>query len=218
MAYDGTDFEDTDYTAPRPVATAAPTGAGRAPSHEELSGQLTSTEQQLAKLRETQEQLERTRAALEEMRRRRGEFSHGRTEMLQALGRGVGILEKGELDARRDAEQMARTLGGLREALANVERLNEQAWNDATWERELTHALTTIENARMEHNAARLKWPVLDGKTPAELKKETAAGSVASLAELPLGKLCKLGLALTWPIALLALAALGVFLVILMKR
>lgn len=216
MAYDGTDFEDTDYTAPRPAATA--TGANRAPSHEELSGQLTSTEQQLAKLRETQEQLERTRAALEEMRRRRGEFSHGRTEMLQALTRGVGILEKGELDARRDAEQMAKTLGGLRDALANVEGLNEQSWNDATWERELTRALTTIENARMEHNSARLKWPVLDGKTPEELKKETAAGGVASLAELPLAKLCKLGLALTWPIALVAFVALSVFLVVLLRK
>jgi hypothetical protein len=216
MPYDGTDFEDTDYTAPR-AAAPAPT-AGRAPSHKELSGQLTSTEQQLAKLRETQEQLERTRAALEEMRRRRGEFSHGRTEMLQALTRGVGLLEQGELKARRDAEQKAKTLVGLREALANVERLNEQSWTDGTWERELTHALTTIENARMEHNAARLKWPVLDGKTPAELEKETVAGGLASLTELPLGKLCKLGLALTWPIAAVALLALAVFLLLLLRK
>lgn len=216
MPYDGTDFEDTDYTAPR-AAAPAPT-AGRAPSHEELSGQLTSTEQQLAKLRETQEQLERTRAALEEMRRRRGEFSHGRSEMLQALTRGVGLLEQGELKARRDAEQQAKTLVGLREALANVERLNEQSWTDSTWERELTHALTTIENARLEHNAARLKWPVLDGKTPAELEKETVAGGLASLTELPLGKLCKLGLALTWPITAVALLALAVFLTILLRK
>lgn len=216
MPYDGTDFEDTDYTAPR-AAAPAPT-AGRAPSHEELSGQLTSTEQQLAKLRETQEQLERTRAALEEMRRRRGEFSHGRSEMLQALTRGVGLLEQGELKARRDAEQQAKTLVGLREALANVERLNEQSWTDSTWERELTHALTTIENARLEHNAARLKWPVLDGKTPAELEKETVAGGLASLTELPLGKLGKLGLALTWPIAAVALLALAVFLMVLLRK
>jgi hypothetical protein len=216
MAYDGTDFEDTDYTTPRP---AAPTpAAGRAPSHEELSGQLTSTEQQLAKLRETQEQLERTRTALEEMRRRRGEFSHGRAEMLQALTRGVGLLNHGEFEARRSAEQMAKTLASLREALAHVERLNEQSWTEATWERELTHALTTIENARLEHNAARLKWPVLDGKTPAESNRDTPAGGLASLAELPWGKLCKLGFALTWPVAVVALVALGVFLMVLLKR
>jgi hypothetical protein len=138
--------------------------------------------------------------------------------MLQALTRGVGLLEQGELKARRDAEQQAKTLVGLREALANVERLNEQSWTDGTWERELTHALTTIENARMEHNAARLKWPVLDGKTPAELEKDTVAGGLASLTELPLGKLCKLGLALTWPIAAVALLALAVFLLLLLRK
>ncbi len=217
MPYDGTDFEDTDYTAPRAAVPAA-AAAGRAPSAEELSGQLTTTEQQLAKLRETQEQLERARAALGEMRRRRVEFTHGRAEMLQALGRGVGLLEAGEVKARRDAEQMAKSLAGLREALGNVERLDEQSWTDATWERELTHALTTIENARMEHNSARLKWPVLDGKTPAEMEKETVAGGLASLTELPLGRLCKLGLALTWPVAAVALAALGLFLIILLRK
>lgn len=217
MPYDGTDFEDTDYTAPRASATAA-AGPGRAPTPEAISGKLTSTEQQLAQLRETQEQLERTRVSLAEMARRRNEFSLGRTEMLQALTRAVGLLDQGELNARRDAEQMAKSLVGLREALVNVERLNEQTWTDANWERELTHALTTIENARMEHGSARLKWPVLDGKTPAELQKESAAGGVASLAELPLAKLCKLGLALTWPIAVVALLALGVFVAVLLRK
>ena len=72
MAFEGTDFEDTDYSKPRPSATP-----GRAPTREELDSQLTGTEQHLAKLRETQEQLERARIALEEMRRRRAEFAAG---------------------------------------------------------------------------------------------------------------------------------------------
>jgi chromosome segregation ATPase len=216
MAYDGTDFEDTDYSNPRPANTGA--SLGRAPSREEIDAQLTGTQQQLAKLRETQDQLERARVSLEEMRRRRSEFANGRTEMLQSLTRGIGILEKAETDARRDAEQMAKSLAGLQEALTLVERLQEQSWNDATWEQELTRALTTIENARLEFNGARLKWPILDGKTPAELTQETEAGGAASLAQLPLGKLCKLGLALTWPIAVVALIALGVFLLLWFRR
>jgi hypothetical protein len=59
---------------------------------------------------------------------------------------------------------------------------------------------------------------VLDGKTPAELEKDTVAGGLASLTELPLGKLCKLGLALTWPIAAVALLALAVFLLLLLRK
>jgi septal ring factor EnvC (AmiA/AmiB activator) len=211
MALDGTDFVDTDYGATRPAP------GGRAPSREELDAQLTGTQQQLAKLREAQEQLERTRAAVEEMRRRRAEFSNGRAEMLQSLTRGLGVLEKSELDARRDAEQLARSLEGLRGALAEVERLNENAWTAETWEQELTRALTAVENARMEYNTARLKWPVLDGKGAGTVSDPVSA-PVPALTSLSLGQLCRLGLALTWPIALVALVALGVFVLILLRR
>lgn len=197
VAFEGTDFEDTDYGAAKPVG-----GTGRAPTREELDAQLTGTQQQLAKLRETQEQLERARASLEEMRRRRAEFSMGLSEMRQQLTRGVGLLEKAELDARRDAEQLARSLSGLRGGLASLEHLGDQAWTDQNWEQELTRALTVIENARLEFNGARLKWALLDGSTAAS--PVPAAGRPA-LNELPLGQLCRLGLALTWPLAVVAL-------------
>jgi DNA repair exonuclease SbcCD ATPase subunit len=212
MAFDGTDFVDTDYSGPRPT----PPG-GRAPTREELDAQLTGTQQQLAKLREAQDQLERARAAVEEMRRRRAEFTNGRAEMRQALTRGIGMLEKAELDARRDAEQLAKSLEGLRIALGQIERLNEQSWTAETWEQELTKALTAVENARMEHNAARLKWPVLDGQTPGA-PTEPASERAGGLAGLSLGQLCKLGLALTWPLAVATILAAGAMAALLWLR
>lgn len=214
MAIEGTDFEDTDYGAARPAPAPPP---GRAPTREELDAQLTGTQQQLAKLRETQEQLERTRVALEEMRRRRAEFTLGLTEMRQQLTRGVGLLEKSELDARREAEQLARTLDGLRGSAATLEPLSEKAWSDENWEQELTRALTVIENARLEYNAARLKWPVLDGqKTPPTPTGDTGGG--ISLTDLSLAQLCRLGLALTWPLAVAALLIFGACVLLLLRR
>lgn len=212
MAIEGTDFEDTDYRSVRPIAAT-----GRAPTREELDAQLTGTQQQLAKIRETQEQLERTRTALEEMRRRRAEFTHGVTEMRQQLTRGVGLLGKAELDARREAEQLARTLEGLNAAAGSLEPLSEKAWSDENWEQELTRALTVIENARMEMNAARLKWPVLDGKA-SDVTPPAGPIGAASLAELPLGQLCRLGLALTWPLATVALLILGATVLVLLRH
>ena len=208
VAFEGTDFEDTDYGATKPRA-----GAGRAPTREELDAQLTGTQQQLAKLRETQEQLERARASLEEMRRRRTEFALGLTEMRQQLTRGVGLLEKAELNARRDAEQLERSLSGLHSGLSSLEHLGDQSWTDQNWEQELTRALTVIENARLEYNGARLKWTMLDGPTaPLAL---SAAGHPA-FTELPLGQLCKFGLALTWPLVLAAvLVFIGLLLLLL---
>ncbi len=222
MALDETDFVDRDYQVARSGTTGptsapvAPGAAGpltaprRAPTREELDSQLTATQQQLAKLREAQEQLERARSAVEELRRRRAEYQNGRDEMLQHLTRAIGILEKAELDARREAEQAGRSLEGLRTAIHSVTALNDQAWTEETWDAELNKALVTLENARMEWNSARLRWPVLDGK-PSE-GAPAAAGAAATdsklaLTSLGFGALCRLGFALTWPLAAVALIA-----------
>lgn len=213
MAFDGTDFVDTDYSSPR----AASPGQ-KAPSREELDAQLTGTQQQLAKLKEAQDQLERTRAAVEEMRRRHADFTAGRSETLQSLTRGIGLLQKSEEDARRDSELLSRTLEGLRSSLSQVERLNEQAWNSETWEQELTKALTTIENARLEYHSARLKWPVLEGKAPGPAEAPQATESALPVwASLPIGRLFRLGFALTWPLVL-AMAALAAAILLLALR
>ncbi|MFZ9853879.1 MAG: hypothetical protein ACO3I0_02090 [Limisphaerales bacterium] len=214
MAFDGTDFVDADVSP-----TRTPSAGNRAPTREELDAQLTGTQQQLAKLKEAQDQLERARAAVEEMRRRRSEFANGRGEMLQSLTRGIGILEQSEHEARQNAEQMAKSLVGLREALGAVEQLNEQAWTAETWEKELTRALTTIENARREYQGACRSWPVLDGKSTGETAGPgRKPDPIQGLASLPMMSLCRLGLALTWPVAVAALVGVIVLIVISVRR
>jgi hypothetical protein len=225
MALDGTDFVDTDLrtsggSSPR-LATASPSmsgATGRAPTREELDSQLTATQQDLAKLREAQEQLERAKAAIEEMRRRRGEFHTGREEMLQNLLRGVALLEQAEMNLRRDALQMGRTLEGLRGALGNVQGLNEQTWTDTTWETELARALAAIENARMEWNQARLAWSVLEEGSAVAGQPTGSAAPVSLLTGLTTAQLVRLGLAFNWPVALLGLGVFALAVVLALKR
>jgi len=114
---------------------------------------------------------------------------------------------------------MARTLGELREALTKVQSLHDDTWTQENYNVELTRALTVIDNARMEWNAARLKWPLLNGPPPEE-DEDSAAGKSAgpSLDSLGFLQLCKIGLAVTWPLAIVALAALGVLIFILLGR
>ena len=212
MPYDDTEFVDRDFPSPQTGSTpgnsrASSAGTGRAPTREDLDAQATATQQQLIKLREAQEQLERARAELEEMRRRRADFQNGRTELQDQLTRGIGILEKGAFEARRDAEQMTRSLDGLRAAMGEVDSLKESDWTDSNWSQELSRALTAIDNARMELNSARLKWPVLDGK-PSPVSQQSASPRVPAIADLPLPALLRLGFALTWPLLLLGTAAL----------
>lgn len=175
-------------------------------------------QQKLAELKRVQEELERERAALEEARRRRTEFQTGREEMLHNLARGVGLLEEAEFTARRDAEQMAKTLNDLREALAKVQAIKDETWTEENWNLELTRALTVIENSRMEWNSSRLKWPLLNGETAATPAGATPKNVDSPLAGKSFAELCKLGLALTWPLAVVALLALGVFALLLLRK
>ncbi|MES1180604.1 MAG: hypothetical protein ABUL66_01935, partial [Verrucomicrobiota bacterium] len=167
-----------------------------------------------------QEELERERAGLEELRRRQTEFQTGRQEIVQHLTRGLGLLEEAEFCARRDAEQMVKTVGDFRAAPAKVQTIHDEAWTKENFQMELTRALTTIENARMEWNSARLKLPVLAGenKPAPSATEKTSAPAAPSLADLSFGRLCKIGLAMTWPLLLVALVALGIFTAILMRR
>lgn len=221
MPYDDTEFVDRDFpTSPSPsggASSRSTAAAGRAPTREELDAQVTANQQQLAKLHEAQEQLERARAELEEMRRRRADFQQGRTELRDQLTRGIGLLEKADFDARRESEQIVRSLEGLRAAASQIESLREESWTDTDWNQQLSRALTVIENARMELNAARLKWPILDSDVSSNPTHAGAAGP-ASLADLPLKTLLRLGFALTWPIAVVGIVAVAVFALVLLRR
>lgn len=229
--FDESEFIDTDYESSRQslgVGTVTTTtmsslpaaSAVRPPSREEIEAKVTDTHSKLAELKRAQEQLERERAALEEARRRRVEYQNGRQEMVHHLTRGVQLLNDAEFAARRDAEQMSKTLGDMREALTKVESLNEERWTQENWDTELTRALTTLENARMEWNSARLRWPILDGALKAQEQEASNASSplMRSLEGKSFAELCQYGLALTWPVALAALLGASVITIVLLRK
>lgn len=220
--YDPTEFVDGDFQAHKqPGGGGVPaTGAAlRAPSREEVDSKVTEAQQKLAELKRVQEELERERTALEETRRRQMEFQTGREEMVQHLTRGIGLLEETEFNARREAEQTAKTLGELREALSKVQAVREESWNQENFAIELTRALTTLENARMEWNAARLKFPQLSAQALAGSGAADAQKAPPSLLDsYTFGDLCRIGFALTWPVATVALILAAVLVGILVRR
>lgn len=217
--YDPSDFIDSDFQAARKSGygstSSSPANDLRAPSREEVDLKVNETQAKLAELKRAQEELERERAGLEELRRRQNEFQTGREEMMQHLTRGVGLLEESEFAARRDAEEMAKALGELRSALDKVQLINEQGWGKDNYNVELTRALTTLENARMEWNSSRLKFSILSGTAESTEKSDTPAVAHPLFTAQSVGDLCKLGLALTWPLVLLGL---GIFLALILRR
>jgi hypothetical protein len=218
--FDASEFVDREFEAAQrtfrggaTTMSVMPDEAGRAPTREEVESKVGDLHQKLAELKRAQGDLERERTALEETRRRQNEFTTGRQEVIHNLTRGIGLLEEAEFAARRDAEQMARTLNELREALNKVQGVNEQTWTKDNFQVELTRANTTIESARLEWNSARLKWPLLSGELPP--KPDTSAAKTETpLADKGFLELAKLGLALTWPL----LAGIAALIVTLLAR
>ena len=218
--YDATEFVDTDFQAHQSPG-ASLTDPLRAPTREEVDRKVVEAQQKLAELKRAQENLERERATLEELRRRQLEFQTGRQEMVRNLTRGLGLLEEAEFNTRRDAEQMVKTVADFRSALDKIQAVRDEIWTKENFQIELTRALTTIENARMEWNSARLKLPVLAGETAkggGDAPQPAPQPVVSPFAGMSFVELCRFGLAMTWPLLLVALAALGVFIAILMHH
>ena len=218
--FDASEFVDREFEAAQTsfrgtaAMTADPHHTGRAPTREEVDSKVGDLQSKLAELKRAQTELERERGALEETRRRQTEFTTGREEIIHNLTRGIALIEESEFAARRDAEQMARTLGELREALAKVQSINDQAWTKDDFQLELTRANTAIESARMEWNGARLKWPILSGEK-FEQAAEKDKPAATPLAEKSFLELCRIGFALTWP---LALGIFALIIVLLLRR
>lgn len=212
--YDATEFIDTDFQAHK-----SPAGdSSRAPAREEVDRKVVEAQQKLAELKRAQEELERERSTLEELRRRQLEFQTGRQEILQHLTRGVGLLEEAEFSARRESEQMNKTIADFRDALAKIETIHDETWTKENFSVELTRALTAVENARMEWNAARLKIPALAGESAkkAEPVEKAPAPTQVPFANLSFWQLCKFGLAMTWPFLVVGFGVIGLLIALLL--
>jgi len=114
---------------------------------------------------------------------------------------------------------MVKTLADLRAALDKIQAVHEESWTKDNFNVELTRALTILENARMEWNAARLKFNVLSAPSAnSPISEATAPGGPASLfGTYSFGEMCRLGFALTWPVAV-AVVGVAVLLLVMLRR
>lgn len=212
--FDPSDFEDHEYKASQEASYPSPGAVGntlqssRAPTRDEVDSQVGEMQQRISDLQRQQENLERERAQLEETRRRQAEFENSRGELLDQLTRGVGVLEERELELRREVDTMAKALGDLKQALDKIQSIREDSWSTEEYQMELTRALTTLENARMEWNSTRVKFPFVD-QTPEEAEEAARNAARAGnpfLQPQDWPQLFRLGVALTWPLVLLGIA------------
>src|SRR6476659_7191920 len=120
-----------------------------------LGSQVQKAQEQLLQLRRQQEQIEKQKRELEELSRRQGELEQGRAEMTDKLTRSLVGLEREAYDTQKKLEQVRATRESYGQHLQLLEAIDPKDWNPADLHKELSRALSTVDDARAEFSQQR---------------------------------------------------------------
>src|SRR5213595_3315324 len=122
---------------------------------EHLDSQVQKAQEQLLQLKRQQEQIEKQKRELEELSRRQAELEDGRTEMADKLTRALVVLEREAYSAQNRLEQIRATRESFSQHLELIEAIDPRSWNPSDLHKELSRALSTVDDARSEYNEQR---------------------------------------------------------------
>src|SRR5256885_11799792 len=145
------------------------------PSVEHLDNQVQKAQEQLLQLKRQQEQIEKQKRELEELSRRQDELEHGRAEMTDKLTRSLVVLEREAYNAQNRLEQIRLARESFAQHLELIEAIDPRNWNPADLHKELSRALSTVDDARTEYNEHRSRLQAAGGDGEASLP-DTAPG------------------------------------------
>src|SRR6059058_4609961 len=120
-----------------------------------LGSQVQKAQEQLLQLRRQQEQIEKQKRELEELSRRQEELERGRVEMTDKLTRSLVVLEREAYNAQKRLEQIRATRESFGQHLELIEAIDPKSWNPADLHKELSRALSAIDDARTEYSDQR---------------------------------------------------------------
>src|SRR5947207_6755952 len=124
---------------------------------EHLDSQVQKAQEQLLQLRRQQEQIEKQKRELEELSRRQEELERGRAEMTDRLTRSLVVLEREAYDAQTKMEQLRATRESFGQHLELLEAIDPRTWNPSDLNKELSRALSVVDDARTEYSQQRIR-------------------------------------------------------------
>ena len=181
-------------------------------STEHLDSQVQKAQEQLLQLKRQQEQIEKQKRELEELSRRQEELERGRAEMTDKLTRSLVVLEREAYDAQRKMEQLRATRESFGQHLELLEAIDPRTWNPAELNKELSRALSTVDDARTEYSQQRSRLQATADENEAVPLPEATSGFESSGGPAhSFGQWLQIGLAFTLPLMIFGLIALFLF-------
>jgi len=172
-------------------------------SPEHLDSQVQRAQEQIIALKRQQEHIERQKRELEELSRRQEQLQIGRADMVEKFTRALVIIEREEFETQRRAEMLHSVRESFGQHLQYFESLDLKGVEGPDLTRELTRALSALDDARAEYTRAipRIGSPDSDGT---EVASEFGYGPDRSGSQDFIYWL-KAGLAFTLPVAVVGL-------------
>ena len=179
------------------------------PSAEHRDNQVQKAQEQLLQLKRQQEQIEKQKRELEELSRRQDELEQGRGEMTDKLTRALVVLEREAYNAQSRLEQIRVARESFAQHLELVEAIDPRNWNPSDLHKELSRALSTVDDARTEYNEHRSRLQAGGGNSDQSLP-DTAPGVYENSGGRSFSEWLQIGLALTLPLILFGVIAIAV--------
>jgi chromosome segregation ATPase len=179
-------------------------------SPEHLDSQVQKAQEQLQQLRRQAEMIEKQKRELEELSRRQEELERGRAEMSDKLSRSLVILEREGYDSQKKLEQIRATHESFTQHLQLLESIDPKSWNPAELPKELSRALSTVDDARTEFSQQRSRLEAGSESSEMELPDVTS-GSMGLAGGRSFLQWMQIGFAVTLPLILFGIVALVIF-------
>src|SRR4051794_17477138 len=179
-------------------------------SPEMLDSQVRKAQEQLIALRHEQDRIEKQKRELEELTRRQEELERGRAEMTDKLSRSLVILEREGYDSQKKLEQIRATHESFTQHLQLLEGIDPKSWNPAELPKELSRALSTVDDARTEFSQQRSRLEASGGDSN-EIDLPEIASGTAGLSGKSFGQWMQIGFALSLPLIAFGILALIIF-------
>jgi len=181
------------------------------PSGEHLDDQVQKAQEQLLQLKRQQEHIEKQKRELEELSRRQDELEQGRGEMTDKLTRALVVLEREAYNAQSRLEQIRVARESFAQHLELVEAIDPRNWDPSDLHKELSRALSTVDDARTEYNEHRSRLQAGGGGNGEQSLPDTTPGVYESNDGRSFSQWVQIGLALTLPLIIFGAIAIAVF-------
>src|SRR5436190_2814064 len=194
----------------RPIEQMLELSEEDAMSPEHLDSQVQKAQEQLLQLKRQAEQIEKQKRELEELSRRQEELERGRAEMNDKLSRSLVILEREGYDCQKKLEQIRTTHESFTQHLQLLESIDPKSWNPSELPKELSRALSTVDDARTEFSQQRSRLEASGGESSEMDLPEVTTGTVG-LGGKSFGQWLQIGFAVTLPLIAFGILALLIF-------